>query len=88
MGSVTAETIVKNEQDEIIRKLRGVWILTVNQLDERRSELVGNPGKSMDAISIKARVHAWLAGGPLPKLDDVDWQTGQKTKVLMYETED
>lgn len=71
IGTVTAESFTVDREGERIpgASQTGRYILYLSWLGFRRYKKVGDPGLSVFAEDIRARVEAWKRGGPLPPLD-------------------
>ncbi|MCA1298028.1 hypothetical protein [Stappia indica] len=71
VGTVSARTVYVNRKGETIRGAVefGRWILTEGVFG-RRAKLIGDPGASALVDIKRSAVKAWLAGGPLPDLDE------------------
>lgn len=69
IGTVTGRTRLM-DGDKNVRNMTCYWVLTVGPFwFGRRAKRIGECGGSEASIEAKARVSAWLRGGPLPKLD-------------------
>lgn len=72
VGTVSAATNrVDLDGAEVLGgRMRGYWVLEETASGARRSTTIGDAGISPSATERRARVSAWVRGGPLPPLDD------------------
>ena len=58
------------------------WVLTERIDGKRACKKVGTCGGSALSVNARARVSAWLRGGPLPPLED-DFKSTSGAKVMV-----
>ncbi len=80
IGTVSAYTDY-HDGDTFSHRVAGRWVLTMNWIGRRKAKMTGDVGKSPLAMDRRARVEAWLQGGPVPELDE-DTQPRKEAPVL------